>query len=372
MQQAMTSNLERKPSGLQLSRWFDRAVDAYDEKGNPMFLDAEGKLKVGIYRNLPNDVYHELPALSSSGLKKFSDCPAKYEAQYIQKRNRRKTTGSQRSLDTGSLVHELILETPKFYESYCREPLLTDPEFVDRNMLITSDDLKAALADKGLKVSGKKQDLIERLLADDPNAPIWEHIREQILLQNGEKSTSIIEGVERTTYGGKLPIDGVMWDDAIRCYTKMQKHQDASQTFVNGESEIAFIALCPFTGEFLKCKFDWLRYDDHAADLKTAKSVKPRAFISDIFKYRYDLQLAFYRYVASCLDVTIREFPLVAVEYAEADIVQPFTPCQSTINKAEEDMFDLLEEFKRCKETMYWPGYIKTDEVIVFSRSSRH
>lgn len=369
LQLATTESLnEAVKESIELSMWRDRAIEAYDKKGKPTYLNEKGEIIPGIYLNLPNDVYHALPALSSSGLKKFSDCPAKYYREYLSGVNRRKTNATNKSLETGSVIHELILETSEFYQRYCREPMMTDKEFESVDLLVTQDDIKQELKKLGLKVSGSKQELIKRLLDANPNALIWEHIKEQKLLENGARKEVEIEGEKVVTYGGLRPIDGVIWDDAMRSYKNVQQHEEARETFIYGESEVTFLAYCSLTGEPIKCKFDWLRYDDHAADLKTARSVKPSLFKRDIFKFRYDLQLSFYRYVASCLGVKIREFPLVALEFADADIVQPFDIDEEDAKAANDEMFELLEEYKKCKQTMRWPGYLREDKVLVVSR----
>jgi len=367
--QKQAHNKEAQLIPTPLSNWRARAVEAYDDKGNPNFINSEGDIIPGIYLNLPNDVYHSLPALSSSGLKKFSDSPAKYYREYLSDVCRRKKASMQKSLNTGSLIHELVLETSRFYDEYCREPLRTDSEFEGIEFIDTAEQLKARLKELDLPVSGTKVQLIERLIEADPSAQVWELVRESKLCENGAPEQKVIDGKEVTVYGGRLPIDGVMWDDAMRCLQTIWKHQEASKIFTNGESEVAILAFCPQTGLALKCKFDWLRYDDCAADLKSTQSARPAHFIrKDIFGYRYDLQISFYSYVAACANIFIKEFPLVAVEFQDADIVQPYKIDYEAKKSADEEMMDYLYEFNRCKEESYWPGYLRKDEVIVVSR----
>lgn len=356
----------------QLSNWKDRAIEAYDENGKENFRTAEGELKPGIYRNLPNDVYHSLPALSSSGIKLFSDSPAKYERKYRSNVNRRKTEAKNNSLQTGTLVHALILEPDVFHANYCREPLPLDEDYDGVELLMTADDIKEKLRALGLKISGTKAELTERLLEADPSAPVWEHIKESILLGYGAKGTREIEGVVEQTYGGRKPIDGVMWDDAMRAALKCEQHAEASLMFQDGESEVAFIGLCKVTGMWLKCKFDWLRYDDRAVDLKTTRSANPSDFVRDaLYKFRYDLQIAFYRYVASLLDVFISDFPLVAIEFAEADICQPFDLLEEDLKSAQDELIELLRYFHKCDQSGYFPGYFQKDVVAIMTKKRR-
>ncbi|WP_445768857.1 PD-(D/E)XK nuclease-like domain-containing protein [Rheinheimera sp.] len=385
------------------SNWVGRAVQAYNAKGEPNFLDAKGELVEGIYLDLPNEVYHGLNALSSSGLKTFVSCPARYFREYLSGITRKRTLALTRTFDAGTYGHELCLEPAGFYDRYFREPIAADHP----DALTTVEQIEAALLEAGLPAKEGKSEKLARLLRIDPsvdkttiktiadidneltrlnaskteskldkairlveknpNAEVFDLIAEQTRHSHGpmELKPHPETGKEVATYGGKLPIDGVVWDDAHRVQKTVRKHKEANLYISNGLPEVAIIARCNITGMMLKVKFDWLRFDDDGIDLKTsAQSVKPEDFRRQVQNLHYDIQQVFYCYVASIAGINIRKFVFVTCEYGTADICQPYVLSRNHVIKANNTMHQALIEFKKCRETDNWYGYTKEDSTI--------
>lgn len=82
----------------------------YNEFSGLNCFDEHGGLIAGIYSDISNDDYHSLPALSSSGLKKFANSPAKYKRDYIDKIIRLKTTSRENTFERGEMTHGYVLE----------------------------------------------------------------------------------------------------------------------------------------------------------------------------------------------------------------------------------------------------------------------
>ena len=71
-------------------------------------------------RNMPNEVYHKMPALSNSGLKTLLDCPAKYYYKYLSGEYVYK---EKPSFKIGKAAHMYLLEgRKKFEEIYWHNP----------------------------------------------------------------------------------------------------------------------------------------------------------------------------------------------------------------------------------------------------------
>lgn len=399
----MMTALAKQIVDTQYSNWFDRALPAYDQNGKPAFLDANGELVAGIYLDMPNDVYHSLNALSSSGLKSFIESPALYYRDYMQGAIRKRTTAFRRTMDAGTYGHELVLEPHGFYDRYFREAVpadypdaLTtieqiesalveagqpakegkaeklarlqriDPK-VDVSELKTIADIDEQLTKLGASKTESKLDKAYRLYAVAPHVDVFDYITEKNRIAQGVKLEvkDPDSGEVSVTYGGKKPIDGVVWDDAHRVQQSVLKHKEASTYISMGMPEVAIIARCKLTNMWLKVKFDWLRFDDRAVDLKTSgQSVKPEDFRRQIMKLHYDIQEVFYTYVASLADIVINEFIFVAVEYGTKDICQPYKLPSHKISKSKLKMLHALEEFIECKETGNWYGYVKEDCTI--------
>lgn len=387
----------------EFSNWIDSALPAYDKSGKANFLDVNGELVEGIYLDMPNDVYHSLNALSSTGLKTFVDCPARYYREYLSGITRKRTLALKRTFDAGTYGHELSLEPAGFYDRYYREAVASDYP----DALTTVEQIESALVAAGLPAKEGKAEKIARLQRLDPSIDVstlktiadidekltllgaskteskldkairlcdvnkevvvFDLVAEELRLSHGERKEVVNSetGEVTVTYGGKKGIDGIVWDDAHRVQKSVRNHKEANVYISNGLPEVAIIARCPITGMMLKVKFDWLRFDDEAVDLKTtAQSVKPEDFRRQIINLHYDIQQVFYTYVASLAHINIRSFTFVAVEYGNADICQPYRLSHQRVLKANNTLHASLMEFKRCKANDVWYGYTKEDTTI--------
>lgn len=339
-----------------VSNWVQRAKPAY-ENGEPTYLDAQGELTEGIYLEMPNDVYHALPALSSSKLKKFIDSPAHYYREYLSNITRKRTTAMQNTFDAGTHAHTLVLEPQGYYQRNFRDVMPIDYP----DALHTAVQIEEQLVTLGLKKSGTKAEKITRLVAADPTAAVFEAIQQREYDKQGVKSTEVVEGEEVITYGGKIPVDGQVWDDAHRAAKTTRNHSEANAYLSNGLPEVAIIHRCPDTKLMLKVKFDWLRFDDEAVDLKTTLSTRPEKFLRQLNDLHYDGQQEFYKYVALLSGIDIKSFTFVATEYVHADICQPFNLSSSKTMRAREKVQLGLKEMAKCIETDNWYGWSKED-----------
>jgi hypothetical protein len=392
-------DFEIKPASelKKVSNWIANAMDAYAADGTPNFFDKNNELVEGIYLGLPNDVYHALPALSSTGAKKFIESPALYYREYISDIERKRTTTQRNTFDTGTFGHELCLEPAGFNERYFRDIMPSD--FPDA--LVTNDQIEAALIQAGLPAKeGKaekisrlqrlvptvdvttlktiadidtelvkagfakaesKLDKAHRLVAVAPQSQVYDFLYEENRLKQGEPSQGAFNGEAVTLYGGKMPIDALVWDDAHRVRRTVMMHSQARQALMNGLPEVAIIARCPITNLMLKVKFDWLTFDDNAADVKTTASTKPEKFVRQIRDLHYNIQQSFYTYVASLVGISIRVFSFLAVEYVNADICQPYVLGKRSIATSNAQLMTALNEFVSCSKNQRWYGWSKED-----------
>jgi exodeoxyribonuclease VIII len=399
--------LDFMPSQVGLSNWIQKAKSAYDAAGRPTYLDAYGELIEGIYLGMPNDVYHALDALSSTGMKTFVDSPAIYERDYLSNVNRIRTVTQKRTFDAGTYGHELCLEPQGFCSRYFRDVLPS--EFPDSLQTITQID--AALVKAGLSVSEGKAEKLARLQAAAPSVDfsslttireieaemerfgvskseskldkarrlcaanqfvdVFDLLFLENRLKHGTPEQKELNGETVTTYGGKLPVDGMVWDDAHRVQKTVRSHREADAILQNGMPEVTIIAKCPLTQMMLKSKFDWLGFDDTAADVKTTRDTKPSRFLNQIYDLKYHIQEAFYTYVASLAGISILRFSFIAVEYIRADICQPYELDLEDKKAAKLELMDALRRFVVCKSQNKWYGWSNEDCTIVLGKSLR-
>lgn len=376
------------------SRWFECALAAYtkDEHGEetPNFLDENGELVEGIYFGVPNDVYHALPALSSSKIKDFAKQATRYAKTEVHNIERRVTTAQQKTFDAGTIAHAVSLEPLRFFDEYFRLPVQSDyPDALHTNEQInqalceaglpltegrtgkrarlvranpnetvspsiTVRDLDALLVKNGLSKSESKAEKGLRLMEADPSQQVFELIVEAAKAKQGEPSTVHAEDGEVTLYGGKMPVSGQMWDDAMRIVQVIRKHPEAVSALSNGFAEVTMIARCSVTGLWIKAKFDWLSVLDTAADVKTTLSTVPSKFKRQVKELKYDVQDAFYCYVAEMLGIHIRTFTFVAVEFVNAINCQPFMLKRQWREDARAELVESLEALKRRMDSNNW------------------
>ncbi len=373
----------------QTSHWTDCVRDAYSPSGTPNFIDTNNNLIEGIYLDMPNEVYHSLDAKSSTGIKTMAKGRHHYYRQYLSDVCRLRTKQQEYTFDAGTYGHMLVLEEHNFHGQFMRNP---QPEDFNEPELISSiEQLKEALAKHSLPVSGAKAVLIERLWKHDNTLPIFEKLREKkimafldLLYTNILKDEKDILTIAKQYYVDtnrehdairndvfsmfpdlnfydelvkKHVIDHVVWDDAFRVQQSTKAHPKANWLFTDGYPEISIIAQCPTTGMMLKVRFDWLRFDAIAVDLKTTASTNPVKFGYQLRDLRYDIQQAFYTYVARLANIPVEHFVFVATEYKDADNCETFELSPRKTTEAYDEMNDLLVELNECLETQDWYGF---------------
>mgnify|MGYP006087934373 CR=1 FL=1 len=312
---------------------------AYDDNGIPNFLDDSGELVEGIYSGLENKKYHALPALSSSALKTFSVSPAHYFRSYLSDVDRKRSIAQERTFETGDLSHRLVLEPDGFYDEFAQELNPLDHP----KALKTISDLTEKCCELGLKKSGKKSELIDRLIDHQPNLAlsIWECISRVHINKNI----------------GKSLVDPIVWEDAHRCVATTRANPLANELLTEGFPELTVLAKCQNTGLWLKARPDWLRFDEVVVDYKTTRNASPRGFAKQAKELNYALQQEFYVYVLSLVGIVVKGFHFVANEYIQADITECYTLDGEWIGTARTEMNSLITEFDQCKTNDTWYGY---------------
>lgn len=400
------ANKAKKPSAKAKTQakpvtWAEAAKPAYDSSGAANFLNQRGELIEGIYLNMPNDVYHSLNALSSTGVKTFIESPAEYYREYLSDISRKKTTAQRDTFDTGTYIHELCLEPEGFNDRYFRDVVPADlPDAIntiaqmdaelaklglpagegkDEKLqrllrhapktitaaLKTIKDIDAELERLGLSKTESKLDKAIRLRAANPCIEIFDLIQHERRLKHGKPTTVVIEDQEVTLYGGKRPICGVIWDDAQRAMNTVRNHREADAYLQNGLAEVTIIVRCPRTGMMLKAKFDWLRFDNMACDVKSTRDTKPSKFKHQMEDLNYPTQQEFYKYTASLMGIEIETFVFIAVEFIKADICQPYELSAKRSHLARVELMKALDNFVQCRDSNRWYGWSKEDCTMV-------
>jgi hypothetical protein len=197
-------------------------------------------MKPGIYINLPEDEYHAIDALGSTSIKELADDPVEFQYKRLLEEEDPET----QSKILGSAIHKRLLEGRAAFEAshYCK----LDPSvYVKDGALVTVEDLKQWLRNNGLNVSGKKDDLKQRVREADPSQMILDDIVEE----------------HRAKNEGKIELNHKQWErvNAAAEWCQMDElvgpfMQDG--TFTLGLNEVSVVA--EIDGVPVKARFDVL------------------------------------------------------------------------------------------------------------------
>ena len=224
---------------------------------------AEEKYPEGIYFNMPFDDYCNLPYFSRSLSKEvIFDLE---EAKHSLTNPMQETS----AMALGTAIHSMLLEPEDFQKTYTKEPSPLD--FPEKTILKTADDFKEILKSVGEKVSGKKDEIVERAkdYLDPEKHIIWDEFLDNFYQDVEENKKKVLS-----------PEDFKILQD-IKFSFSMKN--DVPRLIQNGHSEVTIIWKDEQTGILCKCRLDWVR-PEAIIDIKSF-SVKDKS--KSLFEYLY-------------------------------------------------------------------------------------
>jgi hypothetical protein len=228
----------------------------------------------GVYFGLNSDEYHNDPALGSTDIRALLVHPGIY---WWRSKMNPLWEPSETDWGTwGNAFHAFILEGEEVFKSrYYRGPSKKD--FPD--LLVTMEHLKAWLLKHGAAVSGKKDELIKRVVSIDVNAPIWDRIEEKFALLNE----------------GKILLEPHDFDSITLSSKMITKNPHTARVFINGYPEVSIF--WTVNDVRFKARIDYVRFRANA-DLKSFRNWRDmpmgQAIANAIGGNRLDVQAAHY------------------------------------------------------------------------------
>lgn len=291
---------------------------------------------------LSNDQYQSLPQRSGSFLHRLlTHSPAKAMFGEIP---------SRKALDFGIWSHAMILEPDRFDSDYARD---FDPSVYEQ-ILVTATDMSAWLKERGLKVSGAKAELTQRIL------------------ETGELVH--IEEVERQAYRAKFAeqVEFIPTKD----FDKIQAMRHAvlsdparAKMLEGGHAELSIV------GDEFKCRPDLITSGQWIVNYKSTLNAEPEKFGRNATDYGYPM-----RAVMECelFKAMYGEYPAgYAILAQEKD--SPYLCKQFVIferSRSEEDqcsawklgrkqLVEAIKIYRKCRDADIWPGLGGTEDLIV-------
>lgn len=274
----------------------------------------------GIYFDMPEDVYHAVPALSTGGIKQMASSPMLFWAQCKWMNPDYQEREEKEHFDVGHAYHCRILEgRDQFWERFA---LYLDKSSIE-GLLESTDQIKTAIEKAGEKPvtrvptgeeipdpktgemkpvlrAAKKEDWIAQLLELEPDAQIWSVLEEQYAAE----------------HAGKTMIGHNTFKQLEFAAAMIERDPELGPALRGGWPEVSLFWICAKTGVPMKARVDYLKLK-MMVDLKTVqnshdKSIE-RVIASDIASRRYVIQPAVYFEGAEAVKRLVRERQAAAV-----------------------------------------------------------
>lgn len=208
----------------------------------------------GIYFGLDETPYHADPALGSTDIRRLFYSPAEWWWHSGLNPLRPAETES-RYKEFGKAVHKIVLEgQPAFAALYERE-------YDGDDLLVTMDDLKKWLADRGQKCPTRKAEATSLALALDPDVKIADELK------------------RAAEVAGRTILSAADYDRAVISGTLIAQNPGLEQAFQNGMPEVSIFWTEDVDGEPVRCKgrLDYLKVRG-IGDLKSTSNSKQMDF----------------------------------------------------------------------------------------------
>lgn len=269
--------------------------------------------------DVPMELYHAGPGVSSSGLKEILKSPAHYQAYKAEPQT------DTAALRFGRLVHTRLLEPELFKTTVVvRREKPQEPARPEHLAAVTrrSKEGKAALDEWE---ASWRPDYLAAVAA-------WEKEtegKEAISPAEAETLEAIAEAASRN----KL----------------------ASTIFGKGDAEVSCYWIDEETGVLCKARADFMR-DGVIFDVKTCFDGSPKGFQAAVQKYQYHLSAAFYSDGFQTV-TPVKNFAWVAVEKNPPYCFAFYAADQETLNTGRADYRRALATYAECERSGTWPGY---------------
>jgi len=249
--------------------------------------------------NLSNEDYHaDKTSVSSSGLKHLIKSPKHFKKLYLEAESKPDTT----AMRFGRIVHLALLEPNKF-----KEKVKAVPNFGDLRLSINREKKKEWLA-------------------------------------------SLPEGVEF--------VSTEEYDDLLQIIDSVLENKYAANLIKGAVFECSGFFRDPETGLSCKIRPDIMRLDLAVLpDVKTSAFPDKETFSREIWKYRYDLQIAHYMLGIECITGKRPEIScFIVVEKEPPFEIQVFEADVGMISRADLELRVLLNKLHECVKNNHFPG----------------
>lgn len=250
----------------------------------------------GIHKNMPIEVYHKSPGISSSGISLILDCPKRYWYQYLCEDNIKEET---RSMSIGQALHTMVLEPHTFD---------------DRFLVLPQCDRRTK--------AGKE-------------------VYEDAIKHAGTKSL----------------LNHDDYESAKQMAENIRTHRMFEKLYGVGNIEDSLIWKDKDTNVLLRSRPDY--YNDFLiVDIKTTKDASPHSFANSMATYGYHRQAALAcDALTELTGVTYDTVIQFVVENTAPYLVAAYLISQDAISLGRKQYKEGAAIYSDCMKSNVWPGY---------------
>ena len=276
--------------------------------------------EAGISYELSNAEYHSIDALSSTGVKRILQSPMHY------KWDRENPKPPTPAMAIGTAVHMAILEPDKFLTD-----VISEPE--DAPKKPTAAQMAAAKPSAAAMASMQ----------------FWSEFAKHA--------------------GDKLVLSAKDYQRVCAMTRAALRHPAVEWLLSEGRAEVSYQWMDAHYNVPCKARFDWLRPDGIAADVKTTLDASPEEFLRAIQTYRYHIQQAWYNSGHEHVsNESLRGFAFIAVENVAPYGVAVYTIEPNAIAFAVGRCDEAVMRYKHARDSGYWRGYSERINPLTLSR----
>lgn len=254
----------------------------------------------GIYFDMPEEEYHAIPALSSSGVKLLAASPMLFWAKTGWLNPDKEEAEDKEHQALGKAYHCRILEGKAAFADRFRIGM-DKADYPDA--LESTDEIKLAIGEAGATAvsrigtgtfapnakgvekevtrAARKEDWIEQLLELNPDVQIWSRITSQFGADNAGKTFVTAEQLKRIEIAAAM----------------IERDPELSKAMAGGYPEVSLFWYCARTGVPMKARADRLK-TRAIVDLKTIANQNEmsieRAIAREIANRKYNIQPSVY------------------------------------------------------------------------------
>lgn len=253
------------------------------------------EFRPGIYFGMPEEEYHQIDALSSSGIKHLRASPLDYWVRSAMNPDKEEVSDGEDSFAKilGTAYHKRIVEGRDAFLR-CYAPSFTEAD-CPKDTLKGNDAIRARLKALDLPASGNKPELIRRLLDAEPTAKIFDVYSDSY--------------AER--HDGKIFLPRVSLNRIEISAAMIEKHPQLSKAFAGGAPEVTIMWDAPMALEDqtavtipMKARLDYLKAKA-IVDLKSFGNPHGRPVVRAVnaafANYRYHIPAAVYQEAAETI-----------------------------------------------------------------------